>query len=48
MEFIWLYGECMMNFIKRINWLALVVWVGMLTIGLTIWYFIIKLIVRSI
>ena len=48
MGFIWRIGECMMSFIKRVNWLTLVVWTSMLTIGLTIWYFIIKLIVRSI
>jgi len=33
-----------MNWIKRVNWLTLFVWVGMLTISFTIWYFIIKLI----
>ena len=39
--------ECMMNFIRRINWLTLLVWVGLLMISFTIWYFLIKLI-RSV
>jgi len=40
MDFIWQYGEYMMNFIKRINWPMIVI-IGM---GCTIWYYIIKLI----
>jgi hypothetical protein len=47
MEFIWQYGEYTMSFIKKINWINLLVWVGLLTISFTIWYYIIKLI-RSI
>jgi len=43
MDSTWQYGGFMMNFIKRINW----VWIGLITISFTIWYYIIKLI-RSV
>jgi len=43
MESIWQYGGYGMNFIKflqRINW----VWIGLIMMSFTIWYFLIKLI----
>jgi len=48
MDSIWLYGGCMMNFIKRVNWMNLFLWVGLLTMSITIWYYIIKLITKLI
>jgi hypothetical protein len=44
---IWLYGGFMMNFIKRIRWMNLCLWVSILGISFTIWYYLIKLI-RSV
>ena len=55
MESIWQYGGFMMNFIngintliRRIRWMNLFLWVGLLTMSFTIWYFIIKLITKLI
>ena len=48
MDSIWQYGGFMMNFIKRINWMNLLLWIGLMTISFTIWYWIIKLVFKII
>ena len=49
MDSTWQYGGCMMNFIngiieliQRINW----IWIGLIVISFTIWYYVIKLIFK--
>ena len=48
MDSIWQYGECMMNFIKRVNWMNLCLWLSIMIISFTMWYWIIKLITKLI
>ena len=38
----------MMNFIKKIRWMNLLLWIGLMTISFTIWYWIIKLVFKII
>ena len=52
---IWQYGGCMMNFIngintliRRVNWMNLCLWLSIMIISFTMWYWIIKLITKLI
>ena len=37
--FVYVFWGGMMNFIKRIRWMNLLLWLGLMTISFTIWYY---------